>query len=69
MNRMVALAHDVFNMGLGTPWPVNQGELRHFTSIPQLSGYLEARGFKGDGRRLLQQGDPTRNALMVFTRA
>ncbi|MGH8720795.1 MAG: hypothetical protein ACREU4_02345, partial [Burkholderiales bacterium] len=27
MNRMVALAHDVFNMGLGTPWHVNQGEL------------------------------------------
>ena len=69
MNRMVALAHDVFNMGLGTPWPVNQGELRHFTSIAQLVAYLEARGFKGDGRRLLQQGDPTQNALMVFARA
>lgn len=69
MNRMVALAHDVFNMGLGTPWPVNQGELRHFTSIAQLVAYLEARGFKGDGRKLLQPGDPTQNALMVFTRA
>ena len=68
MNRMVALAHDVFNMGLGTPWPVNQGELRHFTSIAQLVAYLEARGFKGDGRKLLQQGDPTQNALMVFAR-
>lgn len=68
MNRMVALAHDVFNMGLGTPWRVNQAELRHFTSITQLVGYLEARGFKSDGRKLLQQGDPTRNALMVFTR-
>jgi len=68
MNRMVALAHDVFNMGLGTPWPVNQGELRHFTSIAQLVGYLEARGFKSDGRKLLQQGDPTQNALMVFAR-
>jgi len=68
MNRMVALAHDVFNMGLGTPWPVNQGELRHFTSIAQLVGYLEARGFKNGGRKLLQQGDPTHNALIVFTR-
>lgn len=68
MNRMVALAHDVFNMGLGTPWPVNQGELRHFTSLTQLTGYLEARGFKSDGRKLLQRGDPTQNALMVFTR-
>lgn len=68
MNRMVALAHDVFNMGLGTPWPVNQGELRHFTANAELVAYLEARGFKSDRRRLLQQGDPTQNALMVFTR-
>lgn len=68
MNRMVALAHDVFNMGLGTPWPVNQGELRHFTANAQLVAYLEARGFKADRRRLLQQGDQTQNALMVFTR-
>ncbi len=68
MNRMVALAHDVFNMGLGTAWQVNQAELRHFTSIQQLVTYLEARGFKDDGRRLLQQGDPTKNALMVFRR-
>ena len=69
MNRMVALAHDVFNMGLGTPWPVDQGELRHFTSNAELVAYLEARGFKADRRRLLQKGDPTKNALMVFSRA
>ena len=68
MNRMVALAHDVFNMGLGTAWRSNQAELRHFTSIQQLVTYLEARGFKDEGRRLLQQGDPTKNALMVFRR-
>jgi SAM-dependent methyltransferase len=68
MNRMVALAHDVFNMGLNTPWPVNRGELRHFTANAGLTAYLESRGFKGDGRRLFQKGDPTRNALMVFTR-
>jgi len=68
MNRMVALAHDVFNMGLGTPWLVNQEELRHFTSLAQLVAYLEARGFKADGRKVLQRGDPTQNALMVFKR-
>ncbi len=66
MNRMVALAHDVFNMGLGMAWPYNQSELRHFTSNIELITYLEARGFKGDGRRLFQSGDPTQNALMVF---
>jgi SAM-dependent methyltransferase len=68
MNRMVALAHDVFNMGLGTAWQVNQAELRHFTSLRQLVAYLEARGFQSDDRRLLQRGDPTHNALMVFVR-
>lgn len=68
MNRMVALAHDVFNMGLGTEWAANQQELRHFTSLAQLDAYLGERGFKSDGRKLFQDGDPTRNALMVFTR-
>ncbi len=32
----------------------------------QLVSYLGARGFKDEGRRLLQEGDPTKNALMVF---
>ena len=69
MNRMVALAHDVFNMGLGAPWPANQAELRHFTSLAQLTAYLEARGFRRDPRALYQEGDPTRNALIAFARA
>lgn len=68
MNRMVALAHDVFNMGLSTDWSVNQKEIRNFTSIDQLVSYIEGMGFKSDKRALLQSGDPTRNALMVFTK-
>jgi len=71
MNRMVALAHDVFNMGLGLPWEQNQREIRNFTSIAQITGYLENRGFRAvDSRRtLLQKGDPTHNALMEFVKA
>lgn len=68
MNRMVALAHDVFNMGLGTDWSVNQAEVRHFTSIAQLTAYLEQRGFRSSGKQRFQSGDPTRNALMEFVR-
>jgi SAM-dependent methyltransferase len=68
MNRMVALAHDVFNMGLGTNWTVNQSEIRHFTSIAQLTAYLEQRGFRNSGKQRFQSGDPTRNALMEFVR-
>lgn len=71
MNRMVALAHDVFNMGLGLPWEQNQREIRNFTSIAQITSYLESCGFRAvDSRRpLLQQGDPTHNGLMEFVKA
>jgi len=68
INRLVALAHDVFNMGLGAPWPANQSELRHFTSLAQLTAYLETRGFRRDPRVLYQEGDPTRNGLIAFAR-
>jgi SAM-dependent methyltransferase len=70
MNRMVALAHDVFNMGLGLPWEQNQREIRNFTSIAQMKAYLEGCGFRAQEskRALLQGGDPTHNALMEFVK-
>jgi SAM-dependent methyltransferase len=69
MNRMVALAHDVFNMGLGAEWAVNRQEIRNFTSLAQLTTYLARLGFKREPRTVLQGGDPTRNALMLFVKA
>jgi len=68
MNRRVALAHDVFNMGLKADWTDNQQEIRHFTSLAQLRSYLEARGFRSEAGELYQAGDPTKNALMLFTK-
>lgn len=68
MNHMVALAHDVFSMGLGLEWSLNQQEIRNFTSVSELSKYLGKMGFKSDGRTIMQEGDPTKNALMVFTK-
>jgi len=68
MNRMAALAHDVFNMGLGARWSANQTEIRNFTSLTQLADYIEAFGFKRTGKTLLQPGDPTKNTLMEFVR-
>jgi len=68
MNRMVALAHDVFNMGIGVDWSVNQQEIRNFTSVPEIVGYLEGLGFRYGRRPLLQDGDPTHNALMEFVK-
>ena len=66
MNHLVALAHDVFNMGLTHPWAYNQGEIRNFTSLQELSLYLTNFGFRLTGKMQYQDGDPTRNALMRF---
>jgi hypothetical protein len=66
MWHMVALAHDVFNMGTKESWEYNNAELRHFYSLDMLNEMLIKFGFIGDGRRLYQDGDPTLNALMIY---
>ena len=66
MNHMVALAHDVFNMGLNKAWDYDQKEIRNFTSLAELKGYLEKFGFQSTGNDLYQDGDPTKNALFSF---
>jgi SAM-dependent methyltransferase len=68
MNRMVALAHDVFNLGIGTDWSVNHSEIRNFTAMIKLVPYLEGFGFKRSDKSLFQPGDPTLNTLMEFQR-
>jgi SAM-dependent methyltransferase len=69
MAHFVALAHDVFNCGLELPWQSNEAEVRNFTSIAQLDEILKREGFIPDDRRLLQDGDPTYNTLMKYTKA
>lgn len=69
MQRMVALAHDVFNMGTQETWKYNHDELRNFYSLATLDKMMTAAGFKAEGKRLLQSGDPTLNTLMKFKRA
>ena len=66
MNQMVALAHDVFNMGLTKSWQHNQQEIRHFISLKELVDDLRRFGFKPAGQALYQAGDPTLNAMMRF---
>ena len=66
MWKMVALAHDVFNMGTRESWEYNERELRHFYSLDTLDSMLGEAGFESDGRRLFQAGDPTLNALMAY---
>jgi len=69
MWRFVALAHDVFNMGTRETWAYNEAELRRFYPLVELDRMLTAAGFRPGNRRLYQDGDPTRNALMVFRKA
>lgn len=66
MNQMVALAHDVFNLGLHKDWMHNQQEIRHFTSLKEMTGFLSKAGFRPIGEVLYQKGDPTRNALVAY---
>jgi len=68
MWRMVALAHDVFNMGTQETWEYNERERRLFYPLETLHGLLTSAGFRSDGRRLLQDGDPTLNTLMLYTK-
>ncbi|MEY4578690.1 MAG: hypothetical protein RL701_3393, partial [Pseudomonadota bacterium] len=68
LDVLVALAHDVFNAGLGYGWSYNAAELRHFQSLAAIETYLSARGFRRFGPRIAQPGDPTHNLLVAFER-
>ena len=65
---MVALAHDVFNMGMKESWEYNSTEIRNFYSLDFICSFVEKIGFKFDKRTIFQEGDPTKNALMMFTK-
>lgn len=65
---LVALAHDVFNMGTNESWEYNSKEIRNFYSLAFICNFVERIGFRFDKRTLFQEGDPTRNALMMFTK-
>lgn len=66
--RIVALAHDVFNMGTNESWDYNESEIRNFYSLDFIINFVSDLGFKFEGRSLFQEGDPTKNALMLFTK-
>jgi SAM-dependent methyltransferase len=68
MNAMVGLAHDVFNAGVGLSWAENHAQIRNFTSVAELTRYLEQRGFTRAAGAGLQPGDPTKNTLMLFVK-
>lgn len=66
--RIVALAHDVFNMGTKESWVYNEEETRNFYSLEFIIDFVENIGFRFEKSTLFQEGDPTKNALMLFTK-
>jgi SAM-dependent methyltransferase len=66
MNTFVALAHDVFNAGVGISWDDNQKQIRGFRSVDNWTAYVEAQGFRRTKQTQLQDHDPTDNAMLEF---
>jgi FAD/FMN-containing dehydrogenase len=66
MRSLVALAHTVFNAGLGESWEANLAELRFFESAATWVQRLQQAGFTDSGQRVLQANDPTMNTLFCF---
>jgi len=58
----------VFNAGLGETWETNRAELRSFESADTWVARLQQAGFDDRGHRVLQDNDPTDNALFCFER-
>lgn len=69
LRHLVGLAHDVFNVGTGEAWSTNENERRNFYSLATLVALLESEGFVAHPERLLQDGDPTQNTLLCFSKA
>jgi hypothetical protein len=66
MRVFVSLAHMIFNAGLGESWKTTEEELQYFTSVADLSSYIQKRGFRDSGKYILQSHDPSQNTLMQF---
>lgn len=69
MVKFCSAIHTVFNLGINVPWETNAKELRFFNSADYWSNYLKGFDFSDSGERLLQERDPSDNALMLFTKS
>ncbi|MCB1657166.1 MAG: FAD-binding protein [Pseudomonadales bacterium] len=67
-HEFISLIHDAFYSGLNKDWDYVSQEPRFFCSAQQLVTLVEEHGFKADSRRLIQDHDPTKNTLILFTK-
>jgi SAM-dependent methyltransferase len=68
MATFVSLVHTVFNLGLNVTWEKDHSEFKSFKSINDWSKIITTYGFKDNGRRILQDKDPSDNTLVSFTK-
>lgn len=64
----VHLAHATFNAGIGSGARVESRELRNFQPLQHWIDRLSEIGLKAGDLRLAQEGDPTDNLLISFTK-
>ena len=68
MHTFVSLVHTVFNLGLQVDWEVEAQDTKLFKSAEEWAAYICALGFTDSGKRILQDGDPSLNTLMAFSK-
>ncbi|MGI9221485.1 MAG: GNAT family N-acetyltransferase [Woeseiaceae bacterium] len=69
MKVFCSLVHTVFNAGLGVPWQQDREELRLFEGIDFWADQIVQAGFEDNGKRFLQDHDPSLNTLTCFVKA
>jgi len=69
LHELVALAHDVFNAGTYVDVDRNEAELRLFRSVEEWTAFYDGFGLRREEGHVLQDGDPTSNALICLAKA
>ena len=68
LDALVNVVHSVFNAATGELFATEIKEKRNFKSLEDWTRILERKGFTRQSAPLIQEGDPTDNALIRFTK-
>ncbi len=66
MKLFCSLVHTVFNAGINVNWSENKNETRLFNSVDYWVAEVTKDYFSDEGKRLLQDHDPSLNTLLCF---
>jgi SAM-dependent methyltransferase len=68
MATFVSLVHTVFNAGLNESLEFEKKDFKNFKSANEWAEIITEAGFRDEGKRILQDKDPSDNTLMLFTK-